>query len=114
MWIVGGLVAPFVAGYVILFLLWLFFHVDLPAIQFFFGKIDNELMVIFALFQLLSLVGSIGCVFDNDKDNSYSKHSCDICGNKIKIGTGKHWPQTDGSCKCACEKCLPTVVEENL
>ena len=49
-------------------------------------------------------------IFDGKKDD-YSKHTCDYCGGKIKIGTGKHWKE-DVGCRCACDVCLPTVVWE--
>jgi hypothetical protein len=57
---------------------------------------------------VLSLTG----IFDSN-NGEYGKHSCDFCGGKIKIGKGKHWPYKDG-CKCACEKCLPTVDPKNI
>lgn len=64
----------------------------------------------FAMWLLLGGIAGVGGAFDESE--GYSTHTCDFCGGKIKIGTGRHWPkQKADNCTCACDKCLPTVQE---
>ena len=59
------------------------------------------------------LLAPTGIFDEKEKDEEYTTHTCDICGDKMKKGEGKHWRVKD-RCQCVCETCLPTINDDYL
>ena len=84
---------------------------DMKVIKHFFPNIEAENLDALSWVCLVILGLTTAGIVVHWIDTNETTHSCDICGNKLKVGEGQHTipSEKNENCYCVCSKCLPTV-----
>jgi len=116
-WVVAWIASVFVAPLTLSLIVYTY-YIDKNIISYIFKSMEQEAVQMLSLLCLLPSAFVILAFFleapynEKEKEEGYTKHYCDICGENLKIGEGTHEIKKDGDSFSVCAKCLPTIISK--